>query len=122
MDAPYGGIHKRRTHARGEGEFAKSVRKVYKGGGGVFELCTYTYLKTRTHQIFFIRKKSIQILRKNRGKKSQSRLQIRKNRIFDFLNSGGGHGQHRVSEIEIFFTPKMLHICVLHVDFKQNNI
>ena len=35
---------------------------------------------------------------------------------------GAGHGQHRVSEIEIFFTPKMLHICVLHVDFKQNNI
>ena len=33
-----------------------------------------------------------------------------------------GHGQHRVSEIEIFFTPKMLHICVLNLDFKQNNV
>ena len=31
------------------------------------------------------------------------------------------HGQHRVSEIEIFFTPKMLHISVLYADFKQNN-
>ena len=67
----------------GRGVFAKSVRKVYKGGGGVFELCTYTFLKTRADQIFFVRwvisksvlifwnrnvpkydKKSVQILRK----------------------------------------------------------
>ena len=31
------------------------------------------------------------------------------------------HGQHRVSEIEFFFTLKTLLISVLYADFKQNN-
>ena len=42
-----GGIHKRRPGRRG---FAKSVQ----GGRGVFELCTYTFLKMRAHHIFFV--------------------------------------------------------------------
>ena len=33
----------------------------------------------------------------------------------------GGHGQHRVSEINFCFTPKRLHISVLQLEFKQNN-
>ena len=49
-----GAIHKRRTHAKGGGGFAKSVRKVYKGGGGIFELCTYTFLKTRSYKYWVI--------------------------------------------------------------------
>ena len=32
-----------------------------------------------------------------------------------------GHGQHRVSEIKIFFPLKTLLTSVLHVEFKQNN-
>ena len=40
----------------------------------------------------------------------------------NFDIEGAGQGQHRVSENEIFSTPKTLHISVLHVDFKQNNI
>ena len=77
-----GGIHKRRTHARGEGGLPKVYEKCTRGEGFFFKLCTYTFLKMRAHQIFFVCKKSVQ-------KKSRSRVQTRKNRIFDFLNSGG---------------------------------
>ena len=47
-------------------------------------------------QFWVIFEGSVQILRNNRGKISRSR----KNRIFDFLNSGGGSGQ---SKVYVFF-------------------
>ena len=48
----YGGIHKRRTHARGEGEFAKSVRKVYKGEGGFKIVNVHIFEDVRASDFF----------------------------------------------------------------------
>ena len=57
------------VHTPGGRGVCQKCTKSVQGGGVFFELCMYTFLKTRAHQIFFVSKKSVQILRKKLRKK-----------------------------------------------------